>query len=90
MLQRWRIHSKKNLGVILLPEACANIIDQLIQQRKQQHLSQTELAKKANMTQSVIARIESKKTVPQLDTLIRVAQALNCTLKLETVVKRKA
>ena len=86
MLQQWRIHSKKNLGVILLPEACANIIDQLIEQRKQQHLSQTELAKKANMTQSVIARIESKKTVPQIDTLMKIIMALGCTLE---VVPRK-
>lgn len=86
MLQKWRIHSKKNLGVILLPEACANIIDQLIEQRKQQHLSQTELAKKANMTQSVIARIESKKTVPQIDTLMKIIMALGCTLE---VVPRK-
>ncbi|ALU14491.1 HTH domain-containing protein [Eubacterium limosum] len=86
MLQQWRIHSKKNLGVILLPEACANIIDQLVEQRKQQHLSQTELAKKANMTQSVIARIESKKTVPQIDTLMKIIMALGCTLE---VVPRK-
>lgn len=86
MLQQWRIHSKKKLGVILLPEACANFIDQLIEQRKQQHLSQTELAKKANMTQSVIARIESKKTVPQIDTLMKIIMALGCTLE---VVPRK-
>ena len=69
-----------------MPEACANIIDQLIQQRKQQHLSQTELAKKANMTQSVIARIENKKTVPQIDTLMKIIMALGCTLE---VVPRK-
>ncbi len=69
-----------------MPEACANIIDQLIEQRKQQHLSQTELAKKANMTQSVIARIESKKTVPQIDTLMKIIMALGCTLE---VVPRK-
>ncbi|WP_243124743.1 helix-turn-helix domain-containing protein [Eubacterium limosum] len=65
-----------------MPEACANIIDQLIEQRKQQHLSQTELAKKANMTQSVIARIESKKTVPQIDTLMKIIMALGCTLEV--------
>lgn len=69
-----------------MPEACANIIDQLIEQRKQQHLSQTELAKKVNMTQSVIARIESKKTVPQIDTLMKIIMALGCTLE---VVPRK-
>lgn len=69
-----------------MPEACANIIDQLVEQRKQQHLSQTELAKKANMTQSVIARIESKKTVPQIDTLMKIIMALGCTLE---VVPRK-
>ena len=61
---------------------CANIIDLLIQQRHNQGMTQKELAHSASLTQSVIARLESKKAVPQLDTLIKVASALGCNLAL--------
>ena len=45
-------------------------------------MTQTELAKAASLTQSVIARLESKKAMPQLDTLVRVAAALGCALEI--------
>lgn len=63
-----------------MPENCANIIDLLIEQRHNQGMTQKELAKAACLTQSVIARLESKKATPQLDTLLKVAAALGCDL----------
>ncbi len=45
-------------------------------------MTQKDLAKAANLTQSVIARLESKKAVPQLDTLIKVTTALDCDLTI--------
>ena len=45
-------------------------------------MTQKELAQAASLTQSVIARLESKKAVPQLDTLVRVAAALGCALEI--------
>ena len=45
-------------------------------------MTQKDLAKAANLTQSVIARLESKRAVPQLDTLLKVASALNCDLAI--------
>lgn len=65
-----------------MPEQCAAIIDQLIQRRHDQGMTQQELANAASLTQSVIARLESKKAMPQLDTLVKVAAALDCTLTL--------
>jgi predicted transcriptional regulator len=59
---------------------CVDVIDTLIKQRKEKGLTQKELAKEAELTQSVIARMESKKTVPQLDTLLKVVDALGCNL----------
>lgn len=63
-----------------MPENCAAFIDLLIKQRHNKGMTQKDLAKAACLTQSVIARLESKKTIPQLDTLLKVATALGCDL----------
>lgn len=63
-----------------MPESCALIIDSLIEQRRSKGMTQKELAKASNLTQSVIARLESKKATPQLDTLLKVASALGCDI----------
>ena len=66
-------------------ETCFNIIDALIARRKSQGMTQKDLAKAANLTQSAIARLESKKAIPQLDTLLKVASALGCTLTVNVL-----
>lgn len=65
-----------------MSENCTAIIDQLIAERHRQGKTQKQLAEDANLTQSVIARLESKKAVPQLDTLLKVAAALDCSLAI--------
>ena len=65
-----------------MTEKCAAIIDSLIEQRKEKGMTQNELAKATDLTQSVIARLESKKATPQLDTLVKVADALECNLRI--------
>lgn len=65
-----------------MSENCAAIIDTLIEQRKEKGLTQKELAQEAELTQSVIARMENKKAIPQLDTLLKVVDALGCNLKI--------
>lgn len=65
-----------------MSDQCSAIIDELIERRHAQGMTQRELAEAASLTQSVIARLESKKTVPQLDTLVKVAAALDCDLQL--------
>ena len=62
---------------LLVPEKCAAIIDMLIERRHNRGMTQKEMA-----TQSVITRLESKRAMPQLDTLMKVAEALGCDLKL--------
>lgn len=68
-----------------MPEQCARIIDTLIEKRKALGLTQKELADASNLTQSVIARMESKKAVPQLDTLLKVVEALGCDIEIKAV-----
>lgn len=65
-----------------MSERCTLIIDQLIAERHRQGKTQKQLAQDAQLTQSVIARLESKKAVPQLDTLLKVAAALGCNLEV--------
>lgn len=65
-----------------MPDKCIAIIDELIELRKAKGLTQRELAKAANLTQPAIARLESKAVIPQLDTLLKVAGALEYELEL--------
>ena len=65
-----------------MQDKCSNIIDNLIVLRKNKGLSQKDLAKAANLAQPAIARMENKRAVPQLDTLIKVSEALGYTVKL--------
>lgn len=63
-----------------MSDKCAAIIDTLIEQRKEQGMTQKELAQATELTQSVIARMESKKAIPQLNTLLKVLAPLGKTL----------
>lgn len=61
----------------------AEVADQVAAQRAARGLSQAELAQLTGTTQSAIARLESGRRAPRLDTLQRVANALDCSLELE-------
>ena len=65
-----------------MSDNCRSFIDQLIDKRHDLGMTQKELATATGLTQSVIGRLESKKTIPQLDTLLRVVTALGCELKI--------
>lgn len=59
------------------------LIEQISESRKKANMSQRALAYACNMPQSTLARIETKKTVPQIDTLLKIADVLKMDLKLE-------
>lgn len=65
-----------------MPEQCARLIDELIELRKARGWTQKDLAKACGLTQSVVARIESKKSVPTLVTLQKIVSALDATLSV--------
>ncbi|HYZ18489.1 MAG TPA: helix-turn-helix transcriptional regulator [Gaiellaceae bacterium] len=58
----------------------AQIAEQVAEQRKARGLSQAELAELTGTTQSAIARLEAGGRPPRLDTLLRIAEALDCDL----------
>ena len=61
----------------------AAIAEQLVEQRRARELSQRELAELTGTTQSAIARLESGGRPPRIDTLLRIANALDCSLVVE-------
>jgi DNA-binding XRE family transcriptional regulator len=61
----------------------AQIADQVAQRRAELGLSQRELAHLVGTTQSAIARLERGGRPPRIDTLLRIAEALDCELRVE-------
>lgn len=53
------------------------------EQRHARRLSQRELAELCGTTQSAIARVERGVRPPRLDTLLRIASALDCELRVQ-------
>jgi ribosome-binding protein aMBF1 (putative translation factor) len=61
----------------------AQIAEQVARQRAARNLSQRELAELVGTTQSAIARLEGGGRPPRIDTLMRIAEALDCELTVE-------
>jgi transcriptional regulator with XRE-family HTH domain len=61
----------------------AQVADQVSEQRRARDLSQAELAELTGTTQSAIARLEAGGRPPRIDTLLRIAEALDCELIVE-------
>ena len=69
-------------AVIAEAEVKAAIITAMIEQRDALGLSQRDLAALCDMPQSTVARIESGKTNPTLDTLLLIMRKLGLTLSV--------
>jgi transcriptional regulator with XRE-family HTH domain len=61
----------------------AAIADKVSERRQARGLSQRELAELTGTTQSAIARLEAGGRPPRIDTLLRIADALDCELVVE-------
>lgn len=61
------------------------IAQMLISARAKAGLTQAKLAKKMGTTQSAIARLESGKRMPSIETLERYARATGCALQIKLV-----
>ncbi len=61
----------------------AQIADDVAGRRQERGLSQTELARLVGTTQSASARLESGGRPPRIDTLLRIADALECELVID-------
>jgi predicted transcriptional regulator len=63
----------------------ANIAEKVATRRVEMNLSQRELAELCATTQSAIARLERGGRPPRIDTLLRIAEALECELVVDLV-----
>ena len=63
----------------------ADIADKVAARRIEKNLSQRELAELCGTTQSAIARLERGGRPPRIDTLLRIAEALECELIVDLV-----
>jgi DNA-binding XRE family transcriptional regulator len=61
----------------------AQIADDVASRRSELGMSQRELAELTGTTQSAIARLERGGRPPRIDTLLRIAEALDCDLSVE-------
>ena len=63
----------------------ANIAEKVAERRVAMNMSQRELAELVGTTQSAIARLERGGRPPRIDTLLRIAEALDCELVVDLV-----
>ena len=70
-------------------EAEAAILSAMIKQRTTLGLSQRDLAALCDIPQSSVARIESSKTTPRLDTLLKILGKLGLTLHISPLTPTK-
>jgi transcriptional regulator with XRE-family HTH domain len=61
----------------------AAVADKVAERRQARGLSQRELAELVGTTQSAIARLERGGRPPRIDTLLRIADALDCDLVVD-------
>lgn len=66
-------------------EELTNIVSAMIDKRTALGITQRDLAHLCGLPQSSIARIESGKTTPKLDTLLKIIHPLGLKLKLVSI-----
>ena len=70
-------------------EKAIAIINKIVKARKSLGLTQRELAKKCGIQQPALARIETFKVVPQINTLIKIAQVVGINIEAFTDIESK-
>lgn len=78
------IDENNNLLMEEMDELTA-IVSAMIEKRNALGISQRELAQLCGLPQSSIARIESGKTTPKLDTLLKIMHPLGLKIKLVSI-----
>ncbi len=59
------------------------LADEMLMLRKKRGLTQKELAKKVGTTQAVVSRLENASVKPSLETIIKIAEALDAVVNVQ-------
>lgn len=92
--ESWEAYRKKHFTPEEIAEnnLMAELVGEIVQARKEEHLSQRELETISGIKQSVIARMESGKTDPYLSTILKLLFSMGKTLTvvpLESGIKQE-
>ncbi len=87
MKKDYIIQTEKDMLVVEVQKnrIARSIMDELIEERKQQGLTQQDIADRTGMKAPNVTRVESCKYTPTLDVLERYASAVGKQLKFELV-----
>ena len=66
------------------------LIGKMIEAREEKGMSQRELAEISGVKQPAIARLESMKTTPQIDTLFKILNPLGYTISIVPLNSKKS
>lgn len=69
-------------GVSKHDQKAIELVIELEKERKNLKMSQSQIAARANITQGQLSRIENLESIPSLDTINNIAEALNKKLTL--------
>ena len=82
--ESWSEYRKKHYTAEEIAEndLMVKLVGEMINTRKEKHISQRELEDMTGVKQSVIARMESEKTDPQLSTILKLLVSMGKTLTI--------
>ena len=64
------------------------LIEKMVQLRKEKGLSQRDLCKLINMKQPYLVKVETKKVSPSLNTLVKILSALDCKIEIKDLTNK--
>lgn len=89
MLQNIKASSEESRLTIEAAEKTIKIINKIVESREALGLTQRDLAKKCGIQQPALARIETCKVIPKLNTIIKIAEAVGVKIESFTPIEEK-
>ena len=83
VLEQIKAEGPQERQTIEAAEKVADIIEKVTKARIKKGMSQRELAEVSKVQQTTIARMETLKVIPRLNTLVRIAECLDIEISVE-------
>jgi DNA-binding XRE family transcriptional regulator len=89
VLQNIKAQNEESRLTIEAAEKTIKIINKIVESREALGLTQRDLAKKCGIQQPALARIETCKVIPKLNTIIKIAEAVGVKIESFTPIEEK-